>query len=414
MARPALQVVLRKLFGDCMRSNVPFQLEREKASAKVGFRLLPRQVRFIEDVLACRTVWMGGRFEVCEKGHHGAYRYLSCRNRNCPICRTAQMDVFLARQREKVLDVPHHHVVFTIPHELSQYFVHNWKLFANVLFEVTSSTLMDLLKDPKWLGATPGVCLALHTWGQQLQTHPHIHAIVTSGGLSDDGKWVSCNRKDIIPQNVLMIAFRGRLLAKLRALVKDGSFKVPAWSSKDELEHLIGALHRKYWNTKVMDRYDHALGVVNYLARYLRGGPIGNSRILDVGSEGVTFAYLDRRDASYEEGSNETNASMTLSLREFGRRLLTHIPPKGFHAFRSFGLYASTHSKTKLAQTRELLGMPERVPPKRVSFAQLSRCPHCGEMLVVAHESPPYIRDYRRGTWKPSSRGPPFHARVVA
>ena len=226
----------------------------------------------------CRTAVLGGHVKRCLQGHVLDVYYNSCRNRCCPACSSTLRASWLARWQAKMLDTPAHHVIFTVPNELVPLWRMNKPQFTSALFQAASDSLLTLLADPQFLGAKPGLLGALHTWSQTLAAHPHCHFIVTNGGLASDGTWKTAKKDCLLPCRVLMHMFRGKLLANLRCLLTSGQLTLPASRSQSQCLSLLNRLGRAVWNVRLLERYTRAEGVAIYLAKYLRGGPIGNQR----------------------------------------------------------------------------------------------------------------------------------------
>ena len=334
----------------------------------------------------CRTALMGGHVERCEHGHVEKVHYNSCRHRCCPGCSAAPRKTWLDKQQAKMLDTAAMQVVFTLPSELAQLWRMNKQPIADALFSSSKDSLLKLLADPQFLGAQPGLLGALHTWSQTLSAHPHVHYIVTFGGLAPDGTWKTPTRDCLLPRQVLMSMFRGKFLDKLRKLVSSDKLLMPEGWTKSKCLSLLNQLGRAPWNVKLLERYAHARGVTLYLARYLRGGPIGNSRIVSYSNGEVAFQYLDRKNPA-----NPQTKVMKLPVDKFLERWSQHIPPAKMHTIRAYGLYATGNSK-RLEQARAQLvqpiaAEPESKPEDKAAVAQeetkQKRCPICNGSLVV-------------------------------
>jgi putative transposase/transposase-like zinc-binding protein len=351
-------------------------------------------------MMRCRTEAMGGHVESCPNGHVHRIWYNSCKHRVCPQCAALGREQWLNRQKARFLDCDHYHVIFTVPQELNDVWAGNKKGFADLLFRSVRDTLLMLLGDPKYLGATPGLLMAMHTWGRNLIEHPHIHCLVTGGGLADGGKWKAVVKKCLLPRKVLMMIFRGKLLDALRHAASRGELALPGGMRPNQFLGLLNKLGRAVWNVKIMERYSSGMGVLTYLACYLRGGPISNRRLLAFAEGMVTFRYQDHRDL--DPAGCPRSKELQLSAKEFLRRLLTHIPVPGLQMVRSYALYANTKSKD-LTLARQQLGQkkvaksePTRWQDllKRLGKGDADRCPVCGAKLI-------------RSRVLPRSQGPP-------
>lgn len=364
----------------------------------------------------CRTALMGGHVERCENGHVVKVHYNSCRHRCCPACSAAPRKSWLNKWQTKMLDTSAMQVVFTLPSEFSKLWKFNKQLIANLLFNSAKDSLLTLLADPQFLGAKPGLLAALHTWSQTLAAHPHVHFIVTFGGLASDGTWKTPKKECLLPRQVLMCMFRGKFLANLRKLVLSGKALLPEEWNLMKCLSLLNQLGRAPWNVKLLERYAHAKGVTLYLARYLRGGPIGNRRIVSYANGDVTFQYLDRRNPS-----NPQTKEMTLSATDFLKQWAQHIPPATMHTVRAYGIYA-TGNRKKLEQARLLLASSATTSPETVSepevpseIEQKHCCPICNASLVVEpleFAEPVRAWHVHRAKIKVRDRGPPGLQRV--
>lgn len=348
----------------------------------------------LRSLLLCRTAALGGHTEVCPEGHTTKVWYNSCRHRSCPQCAFLQTEQWLEKKTRQLLDCDHYHVVFTLPGELRLLWRWNQSALTALLFQAARDTLFTLLGDPAHLGARPGVIAALHTWGRSLILHPHIHCLVTGGGLAPDGTWKLVRNGFLLPVAVVRAFYRGKVLHGLEKLLKAGQLQLPPGFSREDALALLRAVARKKWNVLIQKRYEHGRGVATYLARYLRGGPIKNHRLVACDDQRVTFRYGDHRDADEEGRARER--VMTLPLNEFLDHLLLHIPQPGTQVVRGYGLYSRT-DKEALRRCREQLG-PGReaaVPvrrscsrPVRSPLDTLRFCPVCARPMVRGEDLP--------------------------
>jgi hypothetical protein len=316
--------------------------------------------------------------------------YNSCRQRSCPQCSGLPRESWLEHWKTRLLDCPHFHVIFTTPHQLIPLWRYNKALFAAALFAAASQALLELLGDAKYLGARVGLLAALHTWSQTLAAHVHLHVLVTAGGLTEDGRWQAAKKSCLLPRQVLMIVFRGKLRAELLRALERGELAIPPDTNEAAVRSLLNKLGRVVWNIKILDRYDHGAGVATYLARYLRGGPIGNSRLSAVRNGRVFFRYRVSSSGASDRGRRET---MSLEVDEFLSRLLEHVPPSGLHTVRGYGLYAG-NQRARLDGARQSLGQTPLAqswtePPDwqelcaKMGQAEAGHCPVCRARLVV-------------------------------
>lgn len=369
-----------------------------RAGATAYFAARPRPTvvhRAVRAILACGTAILGGHAGLCEAGHMSVW-YNSCRNRCCPRCAFRRVQLWLERQARILLGCAHHHVVFTIPHNLNDLWLLNQAVLGNLLFASARDALFALAADPRYLGATPGAIMALHTWGQQLTLHPHIHCLVTAGGVGLDGLWRACRRRHFLPAEPLKRLFRDKFLDGLNRLQRQGQIRLPeGWVAAD-VRRLTRTLGHKRWNVHVRERYRDPTAVLNYLGRYLHGGPFGERRLLAFDGKTVSFRYKDYRVG--KEGA------MDLPTDEFVRRYLQHVPPQGFHMVRGFGLYRrgskTNHLRDHLSQALPLA--PEvraslGADASAVQPAPRSQCKVCAAPIKVLAELKPRVLAARAG-----------------
>jgi Putative transposase/Transposase zinc-binding domain len=337
-------------------------------------------------LLVCRTAVLGGHIQACPEGHVERVWYNSCRHRLCPQCAWLQVERWLVRQKARLLACDHYHVIFTLPHELNDLWLANVAAMTRLLFATVHETLAQLLGDEKYLGACPGLIAALHTWSQTLRLHPHLHCLVTGGGLTDAGHWRPVRKGFLLPVRVVMAVFRGKLLAALRQGLAQGQLQLPEGRSHQQLANLLNKLGRTKWNVHIRERYPHGVGVLTYVARYLRGGPFANQRLVACAPGVVTFRYRVNGEAT----DRRARGLMTLPIGEFIGRYLLHVPAPGTRVVRSYGLYAPTKQEA-LAVCREHLGQGPVEAPVVLDWQTAcqargddhpERCPLCGRQLV--------------------------------
>lgn len=332
-------------------------------------------------ILHCRTPAMGGHVQQCPKGHMARIQYHSCRHRSCAQCSRLPRAQWAARQAEQLLACDHYHAVFTLPHELLALWDYNRAGMARALCAAARDTLMDLLKDPRYLGAAPGIVMALHTWGRTLSRHPHVHALVSGGGLTVSGEWKAVTNGYLLPVRVVKALFRGKLLAAIEAGRRDETLTLPPQTGTLDWARLLQALYKKNWNVCLKERYPHGQGVMRYLSGYIKGGPIGDSRLRAVNAARVVFSYRDHRDGQHK--------TMRLSTEEFLARVLWHVPPPRQHTVRHYGLYRA-QATAQRAQARAQLGQAPATPQDdswqnaltRLGHRDRTCCAHCGSRLV--------------------------------
>lgn len=342
--------------------------------------LTAEQRRVVADLSRCRTAALGGHVEQCSACGRQEYRYHSCRNRHCPRCQGSRRAAWLEREAGCLLPVEYHHVVFTLPSALAELARRRPRLVYGLLLSSASAAVLELAADPKYLGAQVGVVAMLHTWGQTLSLHPHVHLLATGGGLScnrrgvvdDEPCWRSCRPGFFLPVRALSRLFRGKFLAGLRQALADED-RPAEWSS------WLAALYAQEWVVYSQPPAAGASVVLKYLARYVHRLALSNSRLLAVTDETVTFAYKD-----YRQGGRPKE--LTLSGEEFGRRFVQHVLPRGFVRVRHYGLLANRGREAKLALCRRLLGMAVVVGVTVTAAAALRCCDVCGEGWMVLVE----------------------------
>jgi Putative transposase/Transposase zinc-binding domain len=353
---------------------------------------LPAYVRrAARALMQCRTAALGGQVPACPDGHIARLWYNSCRHRACPQCAYLQTERWLAFQQARLLACDHSHGIFTLPHELTPLWLANVPVMTSLLLPAVRDTLGTLLAAPKYLGAPPGILAALHTWSQPLVLHPHVHCLVTGGGLTPTGQWGAVRNGFLLPARVRMAVFRGKMLAALRQVWTRGTLALPASLRPQQcinLLHRLGHPTQTRWNVRSMERYRHGAGIVTYLARYLRGGPIQNARLVAWDGERVTFTYRARQE---EADTGPTSPPrMTLPVADFLHRWLLHVPMPQPRVVRSYGLSHPTPAEA-LAVCRPALGQPPVETPVALTWqtvcasrgeAHPERCPPCGQRLV--------------------------------
>ena len=342
------------------------------------------QVRVLGALKNCRTAAMGGHVDACTDCGTLRISYNSCRNRHCPKCQGNQREKWIAAREAELLPVPYFHVVFTLPDTLNQLALYRPKAVYDALFEAAWGTINTFGKDPKNLGAATGMISILHTWGQQLSLHPHLHCIVPGGGLSKNGKWRTAKSKGkyLFPVKAMSKVFRAKYVQALKARINPD-------------KSLIDSLFKKEWVVFAKRPFGNPKSVVEYLGRYTHKIAISNHRIKDIDQESVTFTYKDYRNGAQK-------SLMTLDAIEFVRRFSMHILPRGFVRIRHFGILSSTGKKQAIPLIKEQF-------PKETLVAVGSRiletynpklCPHCKTQTMINLEILP-------------KRGPPSHAQLM-
>ena len=299
------------------------------------------QLKVMNAVTNCRTAVLGAHIDKCDECGHERISYNSCRNRHCPKCQSFAKEEWLEKQRQNLLDIQYFHAVFTVPDDLHIVFIQNQTKMYNLLFAAVSETIMELCADKKYLGVKPGITAILHTWGQNLNYHPHLHCVITGGGLTDINQWVSSKKKFFIPIKVLSKKFRGKFLYCLNK--EKLSFYGEAEYLKDarNFSDFVKGLYKKDWITYCKQPFGDAQKVIDYLGRYTHRIAISNNRIVGMNDGKVSFNWRDYKDGNKIK-------LLTLTSDEFIRRFLLHVLPAGFRKIRHFGIFASKDKSKRI------------------------------------------------------------------
>jgi hypothetical protein len=385
MERPKLEVadILR-------RYGAAFDLEH-------GASVCTVQRRVLQSIQDCRTAALGGHLEQCDNDscRHQRIAYNSCRNRHCPKCQSLARAAWVEDRKAELLDVPYFHVVFTLPEEIAAIAYQNKSVLYKLLFAATAETLCTIAADPKHLGAQIGFFAVLHTWGQNLMHHPHLHCVVPGGGLSPDGKrWVPCRPGFFLPVRVLSRFFRRRFLELLEQAFNRGELEffsaLAHLRERAAFSRYIGPLKEREWVVYAKEPFAGPEQVLDYVGRYTHRVAISNNRLLDIEDGHVTFRWKDYRDDNAQK-------TMTLAASEFLRRFLLHVLPQGFHRIRYHGFLGNRYRQENLTQCRQALQMTpldenEAETPsdyrqryEALTGRSLDQCPLCrtGRMLTV-------------------------------
>jgi len=341
------------------------------------------QVKVLNAILRCRTAALGGHRDECTRCGYQTISYNSCRNRHCPKCQTNAREKWLRARERELLPVGYYHLVFSVPHALVPLIWQNKRVLFTLLFEASAATLLEIAADPKHLGAQIGFLSILHTWGQTLQRHPHIHCVVPGGGLSPDGtRWISSRSHFFLPVRVLSRVFRGKFIAELRRsfqrnkLVFHGD-GLPLAQEK-AFAAFLRTLFRQEWIVYAKPPFGGPEHVLQYLARYTHRVAISNHRLLSVDDNQVRFRWKDY-------AHHNKRRTLTLTNEEFLRRFLQHVLPKGFPRIRYFGWLANRKRATLLPVCRDrLAGQPPAPPMIADGEATVWQCPRChGPMQII-------------------------------
>lgn len=366
-----------------------------------GSSMSRQQHRAMRAIEICRTATLGGHLERCDRCDHERPAYNSCRNRHCPKCQSLARAKWLEARMAELLPITYYHVVFTVTGEIASVAFQNQKIVYNILFRSASETLRTIAADPKHLGAEIGFQAILHTWGQNLLHHPHLHCVVPGGGLSPDHtQWISCRERFFLSVRVLSRMFRGKFLYYLKQAFDEGKLNF-----FEALKHLVDPQafnnflqrnRKPEWVVYAKRPLGGPTQVLDYLGRYTHRVAISNNRLLEFKDGKVTFQLKD-----YKNGNRKT--TMTVGAHEFIRRFLIHVLPQGFSKLRYFGLLANRHRAKNLSLCRQLLHAPPEIDPQLLDWKSryeaitgesLDTCPAChqGRMVPVKILTPLWKR----------------------
>lgn len=371
MSRPSLELAdIFRHHGESYRNSHSLSLEQLKP------------MRAIE---ICRTAALGGHVERCGHCQHQRISYNSCRNRHCPKCQTLAREQWLERRKGELLPTTYYHLVFTLPPAIAQLALQNKKTVYNILFSASAQTLLTIARDPKHLGANIGFFSILHTWGQNLLHHPHVHCVVTGGGISpDQQRWIQCRKNFFLSVRVLSRLFRRLFLAQLAAADLKFHGQLTHLNNKAELKRHIARTRKQDWVVYAKAPFGGPDKAIEYLGRYTHKVAITNHRLLSDSNGKVSFRYKD-----YNSADPQRQRVMTLDMHEFIRRFLLHTIPAGFQRIRHYGLCANRNREANLKLCRKLLQAPtpsllcSPSEPAAAIIEAASQCPNCkqGTML---------------------------------
>jgi len=347
-----------------------------------------RVLKAIEAQLICRKKEQGSTRYRCP--HDGSIKevFHSCRNRGCTVCNVSKQNQWLEQQQERLLNCGHFHLVFTLPSEYHRLWLYNRKWFIKTHFKVVSDTLKTLLHQPtssndtgkKHLGATTGFISVLHTWGRQLNLHPHLHCIITAGGLTTKGLWKKSGDY-LVPIRALKALYRGKFQAEIKALIESDEVNLSENETKATLMILYRAVYKKEWSINIQKKYPHGKGIMTYLSRYLGASPIKPQQIIEANDKRIVFRYKDHREGKIKQ--------LSLTSDEFMRRYLMHQAEIGVHTVRYYGLYAS-QNKSKRQTCNDILGLTKEQKKTQKERASLDLnnplhdilCACCGAVML--------------------------------
>ena len=348
------------------------------------YALCPDQHKAYQSILHCRSIGMGMHLSTCDTCGHQQIGYNSCRNRHCPQCQYTKQVLWVEKLKRKLLPIRYFHVVFTIPEFFNPLFYINQRYCYDLLFKASGITMRKVTSHPAFLGAESGHLSILHTWGQNLSYHPHIHMLVPAGGIDQDGmQWIRSAKKFFVPVKALGNIFRGVFMGLLKKAILLGELKVPEreLALYADIAVIKTKAYLKNWHVYIKKTFKGAGQVVSYLGRYTHRVAISNNRLLAMNGEAVSFRWKDYRD-------NQSKV-MHLDGLCFIRRFLQHILPSGFYKIRYYGILASVNTNTKMKLCFALLGLvPPETPFKELSLAETlqlllknsnCQCPVCGK-----------------------------------
>ena len=349
-----------------------------------------RVLKAMDAQLTCRKKAQGSSFYRCPEDGSVIEVYHSCRNRGCTVCNASKQHQWLEQQKERLLNCGHFHLVFTLPSEYHALWLYNREWFIRTHFKVVAETLKTLLYEPssskdkgkKHFGATPGFISVLHTWGRTLNLHPHIHCIITAGGLTHQGEWKDSGDY-LMPIGALKALYRGKFQAHIKDLIESDAVNFPPNESLGSLLTLHRVVYKKEWSINIQEKYEQGSGVMNYLSRYLGASPLKPQQIIEANDQAIRFQYKDHRDGRIK--------CLSLKKDEFMRRYLLHQAEPSVHTVRYYGLYAS-QNKPKRQQCEAILGLT-RAQQKKQEEADTSCslndtlhpliCNHCGAVMSL-------------------------------
>lgn len=354
-------------------------------------------------IVACRTPALGGHVDQCAACGKKRHVYHSCRNRHCPRCQTRSKENWIAARQRELLPVPYTHLVFTLPHALNELASRHFRCLTDLLFASAAATLTEFGVNPRWLGGQLAFSLVLHTWRQDLRHHLHVHALVASGALTEDGVWTSSRRGFLFPVQALSKVFRGKFIEGLARARAGGRLQHQCTSSESAWRQLLHDLYRHDWVVYAKQPLGGPSQVLEYLARYTHRVAISNERLVSMKEGQICFRVRDNAQAGKKRLAR-------LPARQFIGRFLLHVLPPGFKRIRHYGLLASAHKHAQLARCRQALQVPQPDPVlletvegffRRVAGVELACCPDCGQAAMRLVE---VIAPRRH---RPCSTGPP-------
>lgn len=368
--------------ADIIKKALPAYLHKYGSLPAEHFRAL-------NAILACRTERLGAHHYECESCHEPQQHFHSCRNRHCPRCQSYAALKWVQARVNEMLPVPYFHIVFTIPFELNAFALRNKRPMYTILYRAANDTLQQISLQDKWLGARIGCIDVLHTWGQNLNDHPHLHCIIPAGGLrTKDQRWKHCPNNFFAPVAVLQQVYRGKFMQYFKNALAENEIafhgKLCEWEDAAKRATLIDTLYRKNWVVYIKPSFASPQAVINYLGRYTHRVAISEQRIIAFNGTHVTFSYIDY-------AHDNARKSMSLTAVEFIRRFLLHILPCGFMRIRHFGLFANRGRRERLQYCRQMLGITAALVTEKLPWWEAIlkhtgrnplRCPTCENGLL--------------------------------
>ena len=397
--------------GEIFRKYAPAYLKQFPACAN--------HLKVIDAIRNCRTSALGGHAWVCTSCGGMHVHYNSCGNRHCPQCQAFEKEKWVEKRKQELLPVPYLHLVFTLPHELNPLVLSNDRLMYNLLFKATWKTIQQIAKDKRWLGAQTGMIAVLHTWGSNLSLHPHLHLIIPSGGLNENGTaWINTKKKAFLAPNkkVLSPIFKAIFLKLLTKAYENDQLeffgKAKVYEELVQLRLLFKTLQSKKWNVYAKKPFGGPAQILNYLSRYTHRVAISNHRIVELNDNKLTFSVKDYRQKD-EKGLPKIK-NLTLNVFEFIRRFLLHVLPKGFQRIRYFGILAIRNRKTKLKAVQTILKhQPPAINPlhwkerlEQLTGVDVDVCSFCGQKTLKVLGVIPQ-------QWIPIGRSPPINLQII-
>ena len=347
-----------------------------------------RERKVIDSISQCRTAALGGYVEKCDSCGYIKTIYNSCRDRHCPQCQFIKKEQWILSRQNELLPFQYFHAVFTLPHELNPLVYHNRKLIFNLLFQTVKETLTSICEDKKYLGLKIGFFAILHTWGQKLNYHPHLHCVIPGGGLSViKNEWKKCSKNYLLPIEVMKKRFRSLFLTRLKSVYTDLYRKGTIYESKYKFQKLIDKLFDKDWVCYLKESFKDHRSVIKYLGKYTHRIAMSNHRVLKLENRKVIFRYKD-----YKDGKSKTKS---LDVLKFIRKFLLHVVPYRFIRIRYYGLLANRNKKASVKECRDYFNfIVEEIDEAdwkdiylQLTGEDLGICPECKEGKMHFYDS---------------------------